>query len=204
MLCRRSPLLLVSCLCLLVIPACSRPSTDDYTQTLLAARAAKDEMLRTASDSPIPADKRQAELPLSYFPPDPAYRVPAALRPDAQGGQLVEMLTSTGKQRATRVMGILEFVLKGQPLKLQAFAEEGSNGERLFVPFTDQTTGHETYGAGRYLDLDRTLTGIYAIDFNTAYNPYCAYNPTYDCPLPPKENRLPVEIRAGEKVPKGH
>jgi uncharacterized protein (DUF1684 family) len=89
-------------------------------------------------------------------------------------------------------------------MKLRAFAEEGSNGERLFVPFTDATTGQETYGAGRYLDLDRTSTGIYVVDFNTAYNPYCAYNPTYDCPVPPKDNRLPVPIRAGEKTPRGH
>jgi uncharacterized protein (DUF1684 family) len=89
-------------------------------------------------------------------------------------------------------------------LRLRAFAEEGSNGERLFVPFADETSGRETYGAGRYLDLDRTSTGIYVIDFNTAYNPYCAYNPTYDCPVPPKENRLPLPIRAGEKMPQGH
>jgi len=200
---RRSRLFVLACL--VFTSACNgSPAKDDYVQALLDARAAKDEMLRTAGDSPIPADKRQAELPLSYFPPDASYRVPAALKRDPQGGQLIEMLTSTGKQRATRVMGTLEFALKGQPLELAAFAEEGSNGERLFVPFTDVTTGHETYGAGRYLDLDRTPTGIYVIDFNTAYNPYCAYDPAYDCPVPPKANRLPVEIRAGEKAPRGH
>jgi uncharacterized protein (DUF1684 family) len=191
--------------CLVFTSACNRsPAKDDYVQALLDARAAKDEMLRTAGDSPIPADKRQAELPLPYFPPDAAYRVPAELEPDPQSGRVIQMLTSTGKQRATRVMGTLQFSAKGQPLELQAFAEEGSNGERLFVPFTDATTGRETYGAGRYIDLDRTSTGIYVIDFNTAYNPYCAYNPTYDCPVPPKQNRLPVEIRAGEKAPKEH
>jgi uncharacterized protein (DUF1684 family) len=200
---RRSPLLVLACL--VFTSACNRsPAKDDYVQALLDARAAKDEMLRTAGDSPIPADKRQAELPLSYFPPDAAYRVPAELEPDPQRGRVIQMLTSAGKQRATRVMGTLQFSVNGQPLELQAFAEEGSNGERLFVPFTDVTTGHETYGAGRYLDLDRTPTGIYVIDFNTAYNPYCAYNPAYDCPVPPKANRLPVEIRAGEKAPRGH
>ncbi len=182
---------------------CSRPATDDYAAALASARAAKDEMLRTSGESPIPADKRRVELPLNYFPPDPSYRVPAALTPDPRA-QVIEMLTSTGQRRPTQVMGTLEFSLKGQPLKLRAFAEEGSNGQRLFVPFTDETTGRETYAAGRYLDLDRTPTGIYVIDFNTAYNPYCAYNPTYDCPVPPKENRLPVAIRAGEKTPKGH
>lgn len=200
---RRSRLLVFACLAF--TSACNlSPAKDDYVQALLDARAAKDEMLRTAGDSPIPADKRQAALPLPYFPPDAAYRVPAELKPDPQSGRVIQMLTSTGKQRATRVMGTLQFSMKRQPLELQAFAEEGSNGERLFVPFTDATTGRETYGAGRYLDLDRTSTGIYVIDFNTAYNPYCAYNPTYDCPVPPKQNRLPVEIRAGEKAPKEH
>jgi uncharacterized protein (DUF1684 family) len=80
--------------------------------------------------------------------------------------------------------------------------------DQLFVPFVDLTSGTETYPAGRYLDLDRTRTGIYLIDFNRAYNPYCYYNPTYDCPYPPRENRLKVPVRAGEKmressIPKG-
>ena len=79
--------------------------------------------------------------------------------------------------------------------------EAGSQSfDRLFVPFTDLTSGSETYPAGRYLDLDRNRTGIYIIDFNRAYNPYCYYNPTYDCPYPPRENRLRVPIRAGEKM----
>ena len=200
---RRSPLLVLASL--LLLSACSgSPEKDDYVQAVLDARAAKDEMLRTAGDSPIPADRRQAALPLPYFPPDATYRVPAELKPDPQSGRTIQMLTSTGKQRATRVMGTLQFSVKGQMLALQAFAEEGSNDQRLFVPFTDATTSHETYGAGRYIDLDRTSTGIYVVDFNTAYNPYCAYNPSYDCPVPPKQNRLPVEIRAGEKAPKGH
>ena len=68
------------------------------------------------------------------------------------------------------------------------------------MPFVDLTSGAETYPAGRYLDLDRTRTGIYLIDFNRAYNPYCYYNPTYDCPYPPRENRLKVPVRAGEKL----
>lgn len=199
---RRSPFV-VACLLPLVFVACSRPPADDYARALVEARTAKDEMLRAAADSPVPHDKRDRILPLSYFPPDPAYRVPASLSPDPQNGRLIPMLTSIGQQRSTQVMGDLEFTLNGQRLKLRAFAEEGSNGQRLFVPFTDATTGQETYGAGRYVDLDRTATGIYVIDFNTAYNPYCAYNPSYDCPVPPKENRLPVAIRAGEKAPRG-
>src|SRR2546429_6824891 len=86
-------------------------------------------------------------------------------------------------------------------LKLSAFVEVGApNVDHLFVPFTDLTSGTETYPAGRYLDLDRNATGIYTIDFNAAYHPYCYYNPTFDCPFPPAENRLNVPIRAGERI----
>jgi uncharacterized protein (DUF1684 family) len=151
----------------------------------------------------VAAAARAKILPLLYYPPDQAYRVPASLVPDP-GARVVEMLTSTGQRRQVEVLGKLAFVLHGRPLELTAFSEEGSNGQRLWVPFTDQTSGGETYGAGRYLDIDRTATGIYIVDFNTAYNPYCAYNPTYDCPVPPPQNRLPVPVRAGEKKPIGH
>ena len=198
----RPPFSCLVCLVLLALSACIQPPADDYAQAVAAARAAKDDMLRTASGSPVPPDKRQLLLPLPYFAASPAYRVPASLAADPQTGRVLQMATSTGQPRPTQVMGTLQFVLLGRPLTLEAFAEEGSNGQRLFVPFTDETTGHETYAAGRYIDLDRTATGIYVIDFNTAYNPYCAYNPRYDCPVPPKENRLPVAIRAGEKAPR--
>jgi uncharacterized protein (DUF1684 family) len=100
-----------------------------------------------------------------------------------------------------RRVGTLEFTLNGQPLSLTAFVSASSpTVDRLFVPFNDLTSGTETYGAGRYLDLDRTASGMYAMDFNVAYNPYCYYNPTYVCPLPPPENRLKVRIEAGEKI----
>jgi uncharacterized protein (DUF1684 family) len=116
----------------------------------------------------------------------------------------MEMPTSTGQRRQMQRVGRLEFALKGHSLTLGAFVEAGSQSfDRLFVPFTDLTSGSETYPAGRYLDLDRTRTGIYIVDFNRAYNPYCYYNPTYDCPYPPRENRLQVPIRAGEKMKEG-
>ena len=71
---------------------------------------------------------------------------------------------------------------------------------RLFVPFGDLTNGSETYPGGRYLELERTATGIYDLDFNRAYHPFCYYNATYDCPYPPRENRLAIPVRAGEKM----
>lgn len=182
----------------LALPACSRPAQEDYTTKIAAERARKDEMFRSGGeDSPILPKDLQAFVPLSYFSIDESYAVPAQLQPAAEQIRL-QMPTSTGKLRDTTRIGTLQFNLKGQPLQLAAFLEDGSR--RLFVPFSDLTSGTETYQAGRYMNLDPTPTGIYIVDFNIAYHPYCYYNADYDCPLPPAENRLRLPIRAGERL----
>lgn len=113
-----------------------------------------------------------------------------------------EMPTSTGAMRRMQRVGVLEFTFEGQRLTLGAFVEDGTRQiSQLFVPFGDPTNGTETYPAGRYLDLHPTASGIYEIDFNRAYNPYCAYSLAYECPFPPSSNRLSVPVRAGEKAP---
>jgi uncharacterized protein len=94
--------------------------------------------------------------------------------------------------------------VKGQTLRLAAFAPAATRVDRLFVPFRDATTGKTTYEAGRYLDLDRTATGVYQLDFNRAYNPNCYFSPTWACPLPPRENTLPIDISAGEQAVPEH
>ena len=196
----------VNRLWLAVVLACSvacapAPADDEasFLRDVQTFRAAKDQAF-LQPDSPVPADKRSAMLPLAYFAPALAYRVPAVLR-TSPDGVTIEMPTSTGQRRSMRHVGTLEFTVRGETLSLGAFVEAGAADlNRLFVPFTDLTSGSDTYPAGRYLDLDRTRTGIYLIDFNRAYNPYCYYNPTYDCPYPPRANRLQVPIRAGEKV----
>ena len=175
-------------------------SEGDYVTQIQAERAAKDDAFRKQPDEPVPAAKVKDFIPLKYFPPDPDYVVPASLNP-AKERIVVEMLTSQGKARKHQRVGMLEFTLKGQSLSLGAYVEAGAGLERLFVPFSDITSGPETYAAGRYLELDRTASGVYTIDFNKAYNPYCYYNPSYDCPYPPRESRLPVPIRAGERLP---
>jgi uncharacterized protein (DUF1684 family) len=112
-----------------------------------------------------------------------------------------DMPTSTGQPEKYRRAGTLTFTLKGQKLTLTAFVQAAARtADSLFVPFRDLTSGTETYAAGRYIDLARTPTGYYELDFNTAYNPYCYYNVTYTCPLPPPENHLKVAIPVGEKV----
>jgi uncharacterized protein len=185
--------------CLFLLLACNAappPSAPD----LAAWRAEKDRYMRESSESPVPADKRATFPPLPYFAIDPAYQVPASLTV-APGDAVLELPTSTGKRRRMRRIGTLKFTLKGQPLTLTAFVDADTNDvRRLFVPFGDLTNGTETYAGGRYLDLDRTATGIYDLDFNRAYHPFCVFNATYDCPYPPRENRLAVPIRAGEKL----
>jgi uncharacterized protein len=196
---------LLVALALVWLSACSSgpsaPNDADYADRLAAARIAKDQQFREASDSPVPKEKRDALLPLPYFPVDPAFTVPAALKL-SDDRPVFEMPTSTGALRKMQLVGTLEFTFEGERRSLGAFVEDGTQQiTNLFVPFADLTTGMDTYAAGRYLDIEPTTTGYYTIDFNRAYNPYCAYNATYECPFPPPSNRLNVAIRAGEKAP---
>ena len=185
----------------LALSACA-PKEEDYTAKIAAIRAAKDESFKTDPDSPVPADKKATLIPLGYFPIDESYAVPASLDP-AQDRTPIQVPTSIGKIRNLERIGTLKFSVKGQLLRLTAFRDlESRDVNRLFVPFSDLTSGTETYPAGRYMELDPTPTGIYVVDFNIAYHPYCYYSPEYDCPFPPKENRLEVPIRAGEKMQK--
>jgi len=188
----------------LLLARCSSGAPDagqgDYVQQLLKARAATDVQFRNSPNNPIPPDAMDSLLPLSYFPPDPDYVVPASLKL-AKQREVVDMPTSTGEVRKEERVGVLEFVLKGQPMKLAAFHEAGTDMTHLFVPFRDLTSGTETYQAGRYLDLALTASGVYTIDFNRAYNPFCYYSSKFDCPYPPAENRLTIPVRAGQRLP---
>ncbi len=101
-------------------------------------------------------------------------------------------------------MGAPAFTLRGVEYTLTAFAEVNDRSmDRLFVPFGDLTNGADTYKGGRFLNLGRTPTGLYDLDFNRAYHPYCVYNPEWICPVPPKENRLAIAITAGERLAAG-
>src|SRR5215510_4102878 len=191
---------------LVVSVACtSGPSapvdTQAYVKQITEARAFKDKTFREDPE-PIPRDKVDVFLPLRYYPPDPSYATPAELKL-ANERPVFDMPTSTGTLRKMERVGVLEFLLQGQPMSLAAFVGQGEALEVPFVPFTDLTTGKDTYSAGRYLEIRPTSTGFYNIDFNTAFNPTCSYNATYECPYPPPSNRLKFEIKAGEKTPAG-
>lgn len=189
---------------LLLTIACTAKEVP-YFDSENARRATYDQFMQRSDDSPIPRERRASFPPLSYFSVEPEYRVPAMLAV-ARTDAVLEIPTSRGERRPHQRVGKLSFTLKGQLLTLTAFVEVGQQDlSHLFVPFGDLTNGTETYPGGRYLDLQRTATGIYDLDFNRAYHPYCYYNPEYDCPYPPRENRLPIPVRAGERMgPAGH
>jgi uncharacterized protein (DUF1684 family) len=173
---------------------------EDHRRQLEAFRKQKDKFLVEHEQSPLLGEDKEHFTGAHYFPIDTKYRVIATLVPEARPG-VFRVQTTTGDFKEYERVGRLEFELDGQSLSLVAFmppSDEPLHGNRLFVPFRDKTSGKDTYGAGRYLDLSKRPGDTYVVDFNRAYNPYCAYSPYYSCPLPPGENNLPVEVRAGE------
>ena len=172
--------------------------------SLLFERLEREEAFRTNPDSPIPADKRGSFQGLQYYPVDESLKFTVELKRHLHPRQL-RLSTNTGEIRSGLRYGYFDFTVEGQACQLQVYrldAVEGNGGPNLFIPFRDATSGNETYGSGRYIDLTENTTGIYELDFNRAYNPYCAFNSRYSCPLPPAENVLQVPIQAGEKLPK--
>ena len=174
---------------------------DDFTFAIEQERKEKDHWFRESPESPMPHHLRHAFKGLSYFPVDPnfQFRVKLAVFPKQE---VLRFATSQGTEQDYFRHGYFEFPLEGQTVRIHAYTpvQRRSSREYVFIPFRDATSGKETYGAGRYLDLEPSASGVYDLDFNRAYNPYCAYSDEYVCPLPPVENWLPVPIRAGEKT----
>jgi hypothetical protein len=180
--------------------------TISYADAVTEFRSDKDEFFRSAQNSPIPAAEREAFTGLPYYPVDESLRFDdLALEPYA-GDEPVrfEIPTSDGRTRPAERAGVLRFTLSGADRTLTAYIFEGGTAENVFVPFIDATSGKETYGAGRYLDIEREEDGTYSLDFNLAYHPSCVYDTKYSCPLTPAENRLQVPILAGERLAPGH
>ena len=170
-----------------------KPET--YRQQIDVERTKKDAFFRTDGGSPI-TDKTTF-TGLRYFAPDLSYRVVARLEPFADKTQKLVVRMSDGKEEVYDKFAHAVFNLQGETCRLLIVKLENTYS----ILFRDATSAKETYGGGRYLELDPAkLTDNRAIlDFNAAYNPYCAYSPSYSCPLPPAENTLPVAVKAGEK-----
>ena len=160
-------------------------------------RASKDDFFRGDPHSPLLESQRERFGGLDYYEEQP--ELAFTLTPEVFADQeLVEMQTSTGTVASYWRWAKVRFPVDGQEAELTVFRDSASGG--LFLPFVDAGAGSETYGAGRYLDLHALEDGRLLVDFNYAYNPYCAYNERWTCPIPPAENRLDVSIAAGERV----
>ena len=175
-------------------------SQEEYIDKIEKEREEKDRFMRTSSESPF-ADKRDQFKGLNYFPPDENYRIMADLAP-IENKKIRELVTSDGNEQKYMEYAWAEFDLgnrKNRLLILEVI-DMGPFRGNLFLAFGDNTSANETYGAGRYLDVKKVSgSKTIELDFNKAYNPYCAYIEKYSCPFPPKENLLLVSILAGEK-----
>ena len=172
--------------------------SDEYNQKILKARNAKDYYFKNSEGSPI--EHKEKFEALNYFEPDAKYKIHATLELLHDTNTLT-IQRNDGKKEKYYRFAHARFQLENQDLQLTLLkSEEHKNDHFLFLPFTDQTNGKSTYQGGRYLDLEYKDSKELEIDFNFAYNPYCVYNYRFSCPLPPKENHLPVAIPAGEKL----
>ena len=166
---------------------------------------------KDASKSPLKKKDLKQFKGLDFFPIDSTFIVNAKLT-KTENAPIFEMATTTDRKPLYKEYGILEFNIKGTNCTLtiyqsQAEAEDEKYKNYLFLPFTDDTSGEDSYGGGRYMDVfttDEKPNGTIELNFNNTYNPYCAYNEKYSCPLTPRKNHLDIEIKAGVKVFKKH
>lgn len=164
-----------------------------WRASLLAARKEKDGWMKRDPHSPIPRGERAAFAGLSYWEPDPRFRF--AIRPEPlHGAAPVVMQTSDGQIRHYTPAAKLTFEVGGETATVVAYEQ----GHEWFLPFRDATSGKESYGAGRYLEVQPGDPCV--LDFNQAYNPWCAYSEDFSCPFPPFDNWLKVAVRAGERT----
>jgi hypothetical protein len=168
------------------------------TTPLERFRLNKDEFFQEEENSPLTPDQLDLFEHLDYFPENDALRFKLNLDRDAVTPEPVMLATTTGTQQRFIPAGKIHFRVDGEDASLTLYREHGRG--RYFLPFRDATSGNETYKVARYLDPQETPDGLLTVDFNYAYNPYCAYNGNWSCPIPPDENTLTVAIRAGEKA----
>jgi len=176
-------------------------SVSDWKATVQRARKTKDAFFAQHWQSPIPPQDCPRFRGLQYYLPDSSYRFELELHEHPEK-QIARMAYTKGNKQDFLRWGEFRFKIGEKEQALQAY-KRSREEETLFVPFKDATSGRETYGAGRYLDLeperDRTADGKWILDFNQAYNPWCIYSEAYTCPFVPTENWLEVPIYVGEK-----
>jgi len=162
---------------------------------LAISRAEKDDFFAHHPQSPLEQGQKEAFDGLSYFAENEALSFELEID-EFNNNEEIEIQTSTGDTQHYIRYGKIHFDVEGELISLTVY--ESHHG--FFIPFVDSQAGSDTYGAGRYLDPELLTNGKLLVDFNLAYNPYCAYNERWSCPLTPWENRLKVPIKAGEKI----
>ena len=165
---------------------------------LKGLRKEKDEFFVRHPQSPLTGEQKKVFSGLNYYEENPDLRLEIDVLPFDQQEE-IEMQTSTGDIQKYLRFGRIRFIVGGQPAELTIYTNEHG----YFLPFVDAMAGVETYPAGRYLEPESLPGGKFLVDFNLAYNPYCAYNERWSCPLTPLENRLKIALRAGERLPEG-
>ena len=163
--------------------------------TLTELRRQKDQFFKEHPHSPLTAAQKEVFEGLDYFPGTAALRFELPVG-RFESAQAIQIQTSTGDYQEYKRYAKIRFMVDNQAQELTIFV----NDHGYFLPFVDSLAGTETYPAGRYLEPELLPDGRMLVDFNQAYNPYCAYNDAWSCPLTPFENRLRVAIRAGEKI----
>lgn len=173
---------------------------------MLTAKEYQDNLNKEFADSissPLEKEDLAHFKKLDFFPINDQFIVEATFA-KIKRGKVFEMRTTTSRKPKYKVFGLLRFKIEGKDFELFVYQnldlmKKKEYKDYLFLPFTDYTNGVESYGAGRYIDFRIPETNKVVIDFNKAYNPYCAYNKKYSCPIVPAENDLKIEIKAGVK-----
>ena len=170
----------------------------EYAKKVLRFRDSMDAVFYSGSNGVLPKDAISTNGKLNYFTPNDSFRVQFKFEPIIDG-EVFQMKTNTDRLPEYRKYGKLWFTIQKQTLVLTLY-QNVEQPEYLFCPFKDVTNGKQSYGAGRFLDFKEKDLATGVLDFNYAYNPYCAYNANFSCPIPPLENHLEIAIMAGEKA----
>lgn len=182
----------------LLVSNCSNSEEVSYTQKILVERKFKSQGFFGAN-SPLTKEQKKIFKGLDYFSVDTNFRVNAKIHWLDKASPI--QLYSDTNQSLKYVVGNVKFNLNNKAFTLLSISNKPGKNKELFIPFLDKTNGKTTYGGGRYLDVVTTDLENVELDFNMAYNPYCAYNSDFVCPVPPNENYIDVNIFAGEKIP---
>lgn len=184
-------------------------SDEEATKQINDHRKKQQLEMRDPKDSPLSKKDRRHFKGLNYYPIDLSYRVKAKFI-KTENPVLFKMKTTTTRLPEYSKYGEVHFELNGHSYKLEVYhneeiAKRPGYEDYLFIPFTDESNGKETYDVGRYIDFRSPSSDEVILDFNLSYNPYCSYSPNFSCPIPPEVNYLPFEVKAGEmKFKSGH